>query len=73
MDIPAGTTVWLGQRNNIHGFFKVWIALSSAVYDLYSYMMCSILLEETHLFLFIWDFSSASFCQNVDINECLLD
>ncbi|XP_047665738.1 protein NEL-like, partial [Tachysurus fulvidraco] len=22
MDIPAGTTVWLGQRNNVHGFFK---------------------------------------------------
>uniref|UniRef100_A0AAR2JSW5 Neural EGFL like 2 n=1 Tax=Pygocentrus nattereri TaxID=42514 RepID=A0AAR2JSW5_PYGNA len=23
MDVPAGTTVWLGQRNNAHGFFKV--------------------------------------------------
>ncbi|KAL7867487.1 hypothetical protein SRHO_G00088710 [Serrasalmus rhombeus] len=22
MDVPAGTTVWLGQRNNAHGFFK---------------------------------------------------
>ncbi|KAM9467339.1 protein kinase C-binding protein NELL2 [Clarias gariepinus] len=22
MDIPAGTTLWLGQRNNVHGFFK---------------------------------------------------
>lgn len=31
MDIPAGTTVWLGQRNNVHGFFKVWIALTLAL------------------------------------------
>lgn len=35
MAIPAGTTVWLGQRNNIHGFFKVWIVLTSALYDIH--------------------------------------
>lgn len=27
MDIPPGTTVWLGQRNNVHGFFKVCLQL----------------------------------------------
>lgn len=23
MDLPVGTTFWLGQRNSAHGFFKV--------------------------------------------------
>lgn len=40
LDIPAGTSVWLGQRNNVHGFFKVWTALISALYDLYSVKLC---------------------------------
>lgn len=27
-DLPLGTTFWLGQRNNAHGYFKVLFALS---------------------------------------------
>lgn len=46
MDIPAGTTLWLGQRNNVHGFFKVRIALSSALYDLNSDIVSPVFLEE---------------------------
>lgn len=41
-DLPLGTTFWLGQRNNAHGYFKVLFSLSLSMNLKWKYSLMSL-------------------------------